>query len=256
MVRNTTDAEDLTQEVFLQVFRKMDTFRGDSAFSTWLHRVAVNVVLMNTRKRRHYVEVPIEPEQDEETTRPTPELEVVDRNLSSATDRIDLQRAIAELPPSCKTTLVLYELCGYRHMEIAKLMGTSYSNSKSQLRRARIRMRRLLSQNRPLRVRKARTAFQLAAAEANSDAPNSIHSFALQKLAVGTEPPDTMKENSAADPAWWVGEQIVFQLLVGVVTKRAEVRPKDNGTQFTSSHFLETVSRLGITHRRTAFHHL
>jgi RNA polymerase sigma-70 factor, ECF subfamily len=201
MVRNTTDAEDLTKEVFLQVFRKMDTFRGDSAFSTWLHRVAVNVVLMNTRKRRHYVEVPIEPEQDEETTRPTPELEVVDRNLSSATDRIDLQRAIAELPPSCKTTLVLYELCGYRHMEIAKLMGTSYSNSKSQLRRARIRMRRLLSQNRPLRVRKARTAFQLAAAEANSDAPNSIHSFALQKLAVGTEPPDTMKENSAADPA-------------------------------------------------------
>lgn len=166
MVRNTSDAEDLTQEVFLQVFRKMDTFRGESAFSTWLHRVAVNVVLMNTRKKRRYVEVPLEPEREDETTnRPSPELEVADRNLAGVTDRIDLRRAIAQLPKGCRTTLLLYELRGYHHREIAKLLGTSSGNSKSQLRRARFRMRRLLSSV-PVRKRiRARTGSKRARPE-------------------------------------------------------------------------------------------
>ena len=126
MVSNTAEAEDLTQEAFLQLFRKIATFRGESAFSTWLHRLAVNVVLMRLRKKTGS-ETSLEEltEPDEETDRP--------------------QRAIDQLPAGYKLMFMLHDVQGYEHNEIAEIMGCSIGNSKSQLHKARRRLRELLA---------------------------------------------------------------------------------------------------------------
>ena len=102
MTGNTASAEDLTQEAFLQLFRKIGTFRGESAFSTWLHRMAVNVVLMQLRKKNLPV-VPIDEttEGEEEATRK--ELGAPDERLAGSIDRLQLQRAVDELPPGYRT---------------------------------------------------------------------------------------------------------------------------------------------------------
>ena len=147
MTANTAAAEDLTQEAFLQLFRKIATFRGESAFSTWLHRMAVNVVLMQLRKKGLPV-VPLDDtmEGDEET--PKKELGAPDPSLTSSVDRLQLQRAVEALPPGYRTIFVLHDVEGYEHNEIAELVGCSIGNSKSQLHKARMKLRDLLKTSR------------------------------------------------------------------------------------------------------------
>ena len=142
MVRNTTEAEDLTQEAFLQLFRKIHTFRGESVFSTWLHRVSVNVVLMRLRKK-NLTEIPLENDNDDEDSYKN-EIGAPDPALIGAIDRINLGRAIEELPPGYKRAFMLHDVEGYQHQEIAQILGCSVGNSKSQLHKARMRLRDLL----------------------------------------------------------------------------------------------------------------
>src|SRR5258708_12454062 len=145
MVGNTAEAEDLTQDAFLQLFRKIGTFRGESAFSTWLHRLAVNVVLMKLRKKTLLatsLEESTDPE--DETSGPRREIGAPDLLLTGSIDRVHLQRAIQHLPPAYKHDLMLHDVQGYEHNEIADLMECSIGNSKSQLHKPRITLRQLL----------------------------------------------------------------------------------------------------------------
>ena len=142
MVRNQTDAEDLTQEAFLQLFRKIHTFRGESVFSTWLYRVSTNVVLMRLRKKG-LMEIPLE-NADEEEDSIRKEFGVPDLVLSGTIDRMNLDRAIGELPPGYRKAFMLHDVEGYEHHEIAEIMGCSIGNSKSQLHKARMQLRNLL----------------------------------------------------------------------------------------------------------------
>jgi RNA polymerase sigma-70 factor (ECF subfamily) len=147
MVKNPADAEDLMQEAFLQLFRKIGTFRGESAFSTWLHRMTVNVVLMRLRKKSLPVaslEEATEP--DEETGGPRKDIGAPDLRLSGAVDRVNLERSVEKLPPGYRTVFVLHDVQGYEHNEIADIMGCSVGNSKSQLHKARTRLRQLLQE--------------------------------------------------------------------------------------------------------------
>ncbi len=147
MTANTAAAEDLTQEAFLQLFRKIGTFRGESAFSTWLHRMAVNVVLMQLRKKGLPV-VPLEEniETEEETPRKEPGAD--DPRLAGSIDRMQLQRSIASLPPGYRMIFLLHDVEGYEHNEIAEMVGCSIGNSKSQLHKARMKLREILKTSR------------------------------------------------------------------------------------------------------------
>jgi RNA polymerase sigma-70 factor, ECF subfamily len=147
MVNNPADAEDLMQEAFLQLFRKIGTFRGESAFSTWLHRMTVNVVLMRLRKKSlptDSLEETLEP--DAEGSSPKRDVGAPDLRLAGAVDRVNLERSIEQLPPGYRTVFVLHDVQGYEHNEIASIMGCSVGNSKSQLHKARTRLRELLQE--------------------------------------------------------------------------------------------------------------
>jgi len=157
MIGNAAEAEDLTQEAFLQVFRKIHTFRGDSAFSTWLHRLSVNIVLMRLRKKT-VSETPLEDSaRGEEFELQRKELGAPDRTLTGSIDRMHLERAIAQLPPGYKQAFVLHDVHGYEHNEIAAMLGYSIGNSKSQLHKARTRLRTLLQEAGRESQRKKRT---------------------------------------------------------------------------------------------------
>ncbi|MEW5978525.1 MAG: RNA polymerase sigma factor [Acidobacteriota bacterium] len=144
MVGNTADAEDLTQEAFMQLFRKIGTFRGESAFSTWLHRLTVNVVLMRIRKRGlNQVSLDEEP-SDDSLDLPKREYGEADLNLMGTVDRVTLARAIKELPKGYRTIFLLHDVEGYEHNEIAEMIQCSIGNSKSQLHKARMKLRDLL----------------------------------------------------------------------------------------------------------------
>jgi RNA polymerase sigma-70 factor, ECF subfamily len=147
MTGNTAEAEDLTQEAFLQLFRKISTFRGESAFSTWLHRLAVNVVLMHLRKKglQQVSLDELDTSQDEPVKRDYGD---DDRRLLGAVDRIGLSQAIAELPPGYRAVFVLHDIEGYEHNEIAEIMDCSVGNSKSQLHKARLKLRDWLRRDR------------------------------------------------------------------------------------------------------------
>ena len=146
MTGNTAEAEDLAQEAFLQLFRKISTFRGESAFSTWLHRLAVNVVLMHLRKKglQQISLDETDNSQDEPVKR---DYGSDDRRLVGSVDRIGLQNAIAELPPGYRTVFVLHDVEGYEHNEIAEIMKCSVGNSKSQLHKARMKLRERLRED-------------------------------------------------------------------------------------------------------------
>ena len=159
MVNNPSDAEDLTQEAFLQLFRKIGTFRGESAFSTWLHRMTVNVVLMRLRKKSLPVtslEETTDP--DDETGGPRKDIGAPDLRLSGAVDRVNLERSVEKLPPGYRTVFVLHDIQGYEHNEIADIMGCSVGNSKSQLHKARTRLRDLLQEEVRQQARQERHA--------------------------------------------------------------------------------------------------
>ncbi len=147
MVGNPAEAEDLAQDAFLQLFRKIGTFRGESAFSTWLHRLSVNVVLMKLRKKTLPVtslEESTDPE--DEANGPRREIGAPDLLLTGSIDRVHLQRAVEQLPPGYRQVFVLHDVQGFEHNEIAKLMDCSIGNSKSQLHKARMRLRELLQE--------------------------------------------------------------------------------------------------------------
>ena len=149
MTGNTAEAEDLTQEAFLQMFRKIGTFRGESAFSTWLHRLAVNLVLMRLRKKS-LVTSSLEETggQGSEDSR-VREFGAADMKLTGTVDRMALEKAIQTLPVGYRMIFHLHDVEGYEHKEIAGLMGCSVGNSKSQLHKARMKLRELLQRRTP-----------------------------------------------------------------------------------------------------------
>lgn len=141
MVNNVAEAEDLTQEAFLQLHRKIATFRGDSAFSTWLHRLAINVVLMHLRKKGlslTSLDEAMEPTHDEGPGR---SFGAPDLSLTGSIDRLALERAVADLPAGYRLIFVLHDIEGYEHNEIATMLDCSIGNSKSQLHKARLKLR-------------------------------------------------------------------------------------------------------------------
>jgi len=146
MTNNAAEAEDLTQDAFLQVFRKIATFRGDSAFSTWLHRIAVNTVLMHFRKKSLTQVSLDEPYSNSDGAKVRREYGAKDNHLTGCVDRVALNKAIKDLPQGYRTIFVLHEVEGYEHQEIAEMLGCSVGNSKSQLHKAKLRIRELLSQ--------------------------------------------------------------------------------------------------------------
>ena len=130
-------AEDMVQEAFVRAWNKLDLFRGDSKFGTWLHRLAVNVVLSDRRIRVKRLRR--EQEFDENVER----VQVGDRDVFAGLRR-DLEAAIAGLPERARTVLILYDIEGYRHEEIAEMTGMAVGSSKAQLHRARKLVREVL----------------------------------------------------------------------------------------------------------------
>jgi RNA polymerase sigma-70 factor (ECF subfamily) len=140
MLQNATEAEDLTQDVFIQLYRKIGSFRGDSAFTTWLHRLTVNQVLMHFRKRNvkfekttEEGETPVQVVGGTENPRKMP-----------VVDKIAIENAIEQLPKGYRNVFVLHDVEGYEHEEVAKILGCSVGTSKSQLHKARLKLRKLL----------------------------------------------------------------------------------------------------------------
>ncbi|MBS1797979.1 MAG: RNA polymerase sigma factor [Acidobacteria bacterium] len=140
MLQNASEAEDLTQDVFIQLYRKIGSFRGDSAFTTWLHRMTVNQVLMHFRKRT----VKFEKTTEEGET----PVQVVNGTANPSkmpiVDKIALENAIEQLPAGYKNVFVLHDVEGYEHEEVARILGCSVGTSKSQLHKARLKLRKLL----------------------------------------------------------------------------------------------------------------
>ncbi|HUH13671.1 MAG TPA: sigma-70 family RNA polymerase sigma factor [Longimicrobiales bacterium] len=136
MAGEATRAEELTQDVFVRVWQKLELFRGDSAFTTWLHRLAVNVVLQTLRgeKRR------------EKRVHFTDDLDPFDHSGGRATPgkRIDLERALGTLPEGARAVFLLHDVEGYKHSEIAEMTGSAVGTSKAQLHRARKLLREAL----------------------------------------------------------------------------------------------------------------
>jgi len=161
MVGNTAEAEDLTQEAFLLLFRTIHTFRGESAFSTWLHRLVVNTVLMHLRKKSlPVVSMETRPAPDGEATPSSVEIGASDLLLEGSIDRINLGRCIAQLPAGSRAIFVLHDIQGYQHREIAEMLGRSEGVSKSQLHRARKRLRELLHEIQREKYRERRVGAQ------------------------------------------------------------------------------------------------
>jgi RNA polymerase sigma-70 factor (ECF subfamily) len=135
---NAADAEERTQDVFVRAWEYLGSFRGESAFSSWLHRVAVNVVMMEQRTRA----------RREQRVRPAggdPRYEDAgERHPSNPGEQLDLERAIAALPPGARTVFVLHDVEGYSHDEIGRRCGIAEGTSKAQLFRARRLLREML----------------------------------------------------------------------------------------------------------------
>jgi RNA polymerase sigma-70 factor (ECF subfamily) len=144
MLGNVSEAEDMTQNAFLHLFRKIGSFRGESAFSTWLHRLTVNLVLMQLRKKGLNLvslEETVNP-SDEDT--PKRDFGSHDRVLAGSLDRVALERAVTALPPGYRMVFILHDVEGFEHNEIAILLDCTTGNSKSQLHKARLKLRELL----------------------------------------------------------------------------------------------------------------
>lgn len=135
-------AEDLLQEAFVRAWQKLDSFRGASRFSTWLHRLSVNVALSDRRIRVKRLE-------RETTLEGTAERTVAGEKDVYAGERMDLEQAIAKLPERARTVLVLYDIEGYTHAEIAEIAGMAVGSSKAQLHRARRLVREELEPDSP-----------------------------------------------------------------------------------------------------------
>jgi RNA polymerase sigma-70 factor, ECF subfamily len=144
MTKDVAEAEDLAQEAFIQVFRNLNSFRGNSAFATWLYRVAVNTVLMKLRRRKSPPMLSLDEPVSNHSPSLKREIGKDDLSLRGAIDRIALRRAIEELPGGARQIYELHEVEGYQHHEIAEQLQCSIGNSKSQLHKAKKTMRALL----------------------------------------------------------------------------------------------------------------
>ena len=133
---NSARAEELTQEAFVRAWQKLSSFRFESAFTTWLHRLAVNVALMDLR--RHDPEEAADDATLEAASEP-------DRPFCAG-ERADLERAVASLPPRARAVLVLHDIEGWKHEEIGRELGMAIGSSKAQLHRARGLLRRVLGE--------------------------------------------------------------------------------------------------------------
>lgn len=142
MTANPEEAEDLTQETFIQLHKKIGSFRGDSAFTTWLHRMTVNQVLMHFRRRKSRPEYT--------TTDGETPVQIVqgtqNQNKMPVVDKIMLENAITQLAPGYRAVFVLHDVEGHEHREIAEMLGISEGTSKSQLHKARLKLRSLIRQ--------------------------------------------------------------------------------------------------------------
>jgi RNA polymerase sigma-70 factor (ECF subfamily) len=168
MVGNTAEAEDLTQEAFLLLLRKIHTFRGESAFSTWLHRLVVNLVLMRLRRKTPpMVSIEATPNPDDETVMLSIDIGASDLLLEGAIDRINLERCIRQLPAGYRRIFVLHDIQGYEHNEIAGMLGRSVGDSKSQLHKARTRLREQLQEHQRDKAREERLAATKTRARCN-----------------------------------------------------------------------------------------
>lgn len=148
MVGDAATAEDLTQDTFLLLFRKIHTFRHESAFSTWLHRLTVNLVLMHLRKKSPpTVSIDATPDSDDETGWSFIDVGVRDPLLAGSIDRMNLERCIEQLPAGYRAVFILHDIEGYQHHEIGEMLGHSAGNSKSQLHKARTRLRESLRED-------------------------------------------------------------------------------------------------------------
>ena len=142
MVSDRARAEELTQDVFVRAWEKLHLFRGESSFATWLHRLTVNVVL-NARKgegreRSRYEET------DEESGGMDAHPGVVGMPLAPG-DLLDLEEAITKLPPGARRVFILHDVEGYKHEEIAEMLGVTSGATKAQLHRARLLLREALN---------------------------------------------------------------------------------------------------------------
>jgi len=141
MLGNNADAEDLLQEIFLTAHRKLESFRGDSALGTWLYRLATNQILDHVRSRAARTGQLTDGLEDDSTLPDAMGHRLGDR----AIDRIDLERALSQLPEGCRAAFVLHDVEGLEHREVAEVLGIAEGTSKSQVHKARLRLRALLS---------------------------------------------------------------------------------------------------------------
>ena len=140
MLGNPTDAEDLLQEIFLAAHRKLDSFRGESALGTWLYRLATNLCLDHLRSRAARTGQMTGPLDDEPGLTDVSSRGLAERTLA----RMDLERALAHLPEGCRAAFVLHDVEGLEHREVAEVLGIAEGTSKSQVHKARLRLRALL----------------------------------------------------------------------------------------------------------------
>jgi RNA polymerase sigma-70 factor (ECF subfamily) len=140
MAGSAQEAEDLLQDVFLNAHRKLGGFRGESSLGTWLYRMAVNHCLDFLRGRHARNSKATASLDDDDAVEPAAAMPVV----PTAVSRIDLERAIAQLPDGCRTAFVLHDVEGFEHHEVAEMLGVSEGTSKSQVHKARLKLRKLL----------------------------------------------------------------------------------------------------------------
>jgi RNA polymerase sigma-70 factor (ECF subfamily) len=147
MTQNAAEAEDLAQEAFIQLFRKIGSFRGESAFTTWLHRLTVNQCLMHFRKKS----VKLERTTEEGDTPVQVVRGTENPNAMPVLDRIALDNALKQLPAGYRTVFVLHDVEGHEHEEIARMLNVAVGTSKSQLHKARMKLRKILKSQRAVR---------------------------------------------------------------------------------------------------------
>jgi RNA polymerase sigma-70 factor (ECF subfamily) len=140
MVGNPSDAEDLLQEIFLAAHRKLDSFRGDSALGTWLYRLATNLCLDYLRSKAARTNQLTRVLDDEPKLADSSSRSLAERTLT----RMDLERALQQLPEGCRAAFVLHDVEGLEHREVAEALGIAEGTSKSQVHKARLRLRSLL----------------------------------------------------------------------------------------------------------------
>lgn len=139
-----TEGEDLLQEIFLSAHRKIRLYKGESALGTWLFRLATNLCLDHLRSRANRTAQATDSIDAEPAHHP----EGGTGPILGVIDRIDLERALADLPPGCREVFVLYDVEGFEHREVGSMLGISEGTSKSQLHKARMRLRHALMSRR------------------------------------------------------------------------------------------------------------